>query len=341
MVSTDYAVYNGSGGGRMNHEIFRERYKRFSEEDEAIQLSINTIIAFEHYIEKDIEESTLDDLKAYMNHLIITNANKYNNVIHIARYYYYVDMKDHYIQMTKYFNTLGVLENIVDRIELYGSKELKDKVLQDIELPPFLSDSTDMPHYTKRFLDILNKHIPQDTCNHILAGNNHGIPKESFDQEKQYYNEASSFKEYLLDKHARKVQELTDYYNNNQIWFEQVITPDVIEFVKDNPEILGGTIKDDKLYITKIPYDINNFLNAENDTLARYYACHCSFVRENIKQETEDIPKEWCYCSGGFAKYPFEVLFDQELDVKLLTTPLDGQRLCRFEIDLSNVDYKK
>ncbi len=50
--------------------------------------------------------------------------------------------------------------------------------------------------------------------------------------------------------------------------------------------------------------------------------------------------KEWCYCSGGYAKYPFEIILEQDLEVKLLETPLDGDHVCRFEIDLTNVKYK-
>ena len=325
----------------MNKEIFIERYKRFHEEDEAIQLSIRTILSMEEHCQKDIEQTTIDDIRTYMNHLIETNANKLNNVIHIARYYYYVDMKEHYIQMTKYFNSLGVLEHIVDRITRYESDETKDAIVKDLELPPFGTDSTDLPRYTKRFLEIINNHVSEDSCNKILAGNNHRIPTSSFDEEKRFYEEAPSFETYLRDRHQRKVDELTSYYENNQIWFEQIVTPDVIEFVKQHPEVLSGVIENDKLYITKIPYDINHYLDAEDDRMKRYYACHCSFVRENIKDDNLDIPKQWCYCSAGFAKFPFETILGQELDITLLETPLDGDPICRFEIDLSNVNYKR
>ena len=87
--------------------------------------------------------------------------------------------------------------------------------------------------------------------------------------------------------------------------------------------------------------DIKNFLEVNDPILKKYYACHCTFVRENIKNNTADIPKEWCNCSGGFAKFPFEVILDQPLNVTLLNTPLDGDNYCRFEIDLTNVEYKK
>ena len=82
--------------------------------------------------------------------------------------------------MTKYFNSRGVLENIVDRIATYESKEKQSEIMKDIYLPPFGIDSSELPKYTKDFMDKLNKHLPKNSCNKILAGNNHHIPKESF-----------------------------------------------------------------------------------------------------------------------------------------------------------------
>lgn len=325
----------------MNQELFISRYERFNEEPETIQLSINTIIAFEEFLAKDIEDVTLQDIQTYMDHLIDTHANKWNSVIHIARYFYYVDMKDHYIQMTKYFNSLGVLEHIVDRIGRYEGEDIKQAVLDDIYLPPFGTSPKELPEYTKRFVDILNKKLGKDSCNYILAGNNHRIPASSQDKEKEYYKQANTFQQYLSDRHERKVAELQEHLDNNQIWFEQIITKDVVDFVKDNPEILSGVIQDDTLYITKIPYDVKRFLETEDETMKRYHACHCSFVKENIKTEQLDIDKDWCYCSAGFAKFPFETILGQELHISLLETPLDGDYLCRFAIDLSNVEYKR
>jgi len=325
----------------MEKDIFIERYKRFNISDDEITKHIQTILNFEEFSDKEIEITTVADIKKYMKYLIDENKNDYNNVIHIARYYYYIDKQDEYIHMTKYFNASGVLENIIDRVILYESKEKQADFIKDIDLPPFGLDSKDLPKYTNDFMSKLNKHFPKDNCNKILSGNNHGIPKESFTKEKEFYQNAKSFEEYLQNRHQRKIQELDEHYQNNRVWFEQVITKDAIELVRGNQEILSGVIEGDKLYVTKIPYDIDNYLKTDDDVLKRYYACHCSFVRENIKDGTENIPREWCYCSGGFAKFPFEVILDQELDVKLLKTPIEGDYVCRFEIDLKNVEYKK
>lgn len=325
----------------MNQELFYDRYRKFNEKDEDIKQCINTILKFEKFTKKVVEKSSINDIKKYSKYLIDQNENKYDNYIHLARYFYYIDYKDHYIFMTKYFNSFGVLENIIDRITLYENESKKDKIIRDVTLPEFGTDSEDFPRKIEHFMNVLNKHLDRTTCDKILAGNNHRIPAEGFNQEKEYYKMSSSLEDYLKDRHNRKIEELQEHLDNNKVWFEQIITKDAIDLVKSNQEILSGVLKNNRLYITKIPYDLGNFLNTDDDTLKRYYACHCTFVRENIKKETANIPKEWCNCSGGFAKFPFEVILDQQLDVTLLSTPLDGDHFCRFEIDLSNVDYKK
>ena len=261
-------------------------------------------------------------------------------VIHFSRYYNFIDKKTEYIQMTKYFNSLGVLENIIDRISLYESKEEKSKIMKEIKLPPFGISMIELPDYTIDFMKKLEKHLPRKICNKILAGNNHRIPDSTFMKEKEYYQNSTSLESYLKERHLRKVEELEYHLKNNLVWFEQIITKEAISFVKNNQEILSGVIKNNKLYVTKIPYDLENYLNTNDDILKRYYACHCSFVRENILKDNNEISKEWCYCSAGFAKFPFEIVLGQELEVKLLSTPLNGDYKCRFEIDLEGINIK-
>lgn len=324
----------------MNRKLFEEKYQNFNIKKRTIAEYFKTVSRFEEYIDKDIGKSSIEDIRNYVAHLTNSAENTYANLIHVARSYYYIDKKTEYIHMTKYFNSVGVLENIIDRITLFETKEKQEDIMKEVILPPFGTDTVDLPKYTRDFMTKLKKYLPRNKCHKILAGNNHKIPKSSILIEKEKYEEADSLKNYLKDRHNRKINELKEHYQKNLVWFEQIITEDAIEYVASNQEILSGVLENDKIYITKIPYEINNFLNEKDEKLKKYYACHCSFVRENIIQETESIPKDWCYCSAGYAKYPFEVILGQELEVKLLNTPLDGDFVCRFEIDLSNVDYK-
>jgi hypothetical protein len=175
----------------------------------------------------------------------------------------------------------------------------------------------------------------------ILTDNHHLIPRDAFKEERIIYEASPTFEAYLKDLHQRKVEELTRFFEQDRVWYEQIITKDVIDFVRSNPEIMSGVIENDALYITKIPYDTNLYIKAENDQMRSYHACHCPFAKASILENGINIDARWCYCSAGFTKLPFEVALNQDLQIECISTALKGDPLCRFKIDLSQVDYKK
>jgi hypothetical protein len=74
---------------------------------------------------------------------------------------------------------------------------------------------------------------------------------------------------------------------------------------------------------------------AETDpVMKRYYACHCPWARESIKNGNLQLNPIFCNCSGGFSKKPWEIIFEQELKVQVLESALKGDSRCRFAVHL-------
>jgi hypothetical protein len=88
------------------------------------------------------------------------------------------------------------------------------------------------------------------------------------------------------------------------------------------------------IYETKIPYMAKQYLAETDPTLKRFYACHCPWARYAIKNGDVKIAKNLCYCSGGFMKKSWEVIFKQPLKVEILESALNGDENCRFAIHL-------
>ena len=124
------------------------------------------------------------------------------------------------------------------------------------------------------------------------------------------------------------------------MWYECEITQAVIDYVKSDQEIGSAVREGNKLYSSKIPYDTVKFLEATNDAEKRYHACHCPFVRKAILDKNRIVPFQWCNCSAGFQKFSYEIIFDRELDITLLESPLKGDLRCRFVIDLGDMELK-
>ena len=173
--------------------------------------------------------------------------------------------------------------------------------------------------------------LGEDTCHDVLTDKHHGIPHDSFKKQIQWFEEADSIDSFLQRLHSERIKILEQHLEEGKVWFEQEITPGIIELVKGNQEILSAVRDGEYLYMTKIPYSLKNWELETDDTRKRYYACHCPLAREAIINNV-DIPLDWCYCSGGFGKLMFDVVFGEPTEVEVLQSVLAGDPICRFKI---------
>ena len=199
-------------------------------------------------------------------------------------------------------------------------------------MPPLGSPQDSYPKLTKMVLDRMEAELPAGTCREVLTWNYHNVPVEAFKDSKERFEKAASIDEYLKGEHKRLIKELEDCMREGRLWFEQEITPEVVEFVSGNQEICTGLRRGDRVYLTKIPYAPRQFLEEKDPTMRKYYACHCQLVRTALRDGKPRIPATFCYCSAGFEKLHFDVIFEQPVEVELLETPLKGDGRCRFAI---------
>lgn len=330
-VTLNYIVWKGA---IMQKEKLIELYTKRDASKEQIDKAIKIITSLDEYCQKNddkLDTIKLDSLKSFINTLIAANNNTAENLLALARYYHMIDNKAVYIYFTALFGSLGVIPQICQRI-LERHPDLD--VFKDYKEAPLGTDTKEMSTYTKAFMALLEAHFTEKEYTSLLAGNNHQIPREAMLPEKELYEKAPSLDVYLKERHDRQVATLTRHMEENKIWFEQIITQEVVDFVASDQEVLSAKRDGDYLYVTKIPFDAKAYLESTNKEDKLYHACHCPFVREGLKDGTLDVNQNWCYCSAGFAKYPFEVIFDETLEIEMLETPLAGDLRCRFKIKL-------
>ena len=290
---------------------------------------------------ENIDRIYNDELDNIIKYLVENNLSNIDNFIILMRYYKVIGNNDLFIHLTRYTGMLDVVENIVKRLKTLTKREVYEEIVKDYSFPYLGVSPYELPKYIDDLMNRLNEHLDDNTLKKVLTGNNHDIPEKSQLREKIEYEHSPSLEEYLKNRHARKVKELEEHMLLNKVWFEQKITQEVLDLVKENQEILSAKLFNNKLYMTKIPYDTVNYLSAYDEIERKYYACHCPFVREAIFSGSPKIDPRFCYCSAGFEKFPFEVILGTKLEVKVLESVLEGSDICRFEIDLSNVQYKK
>lgn len=321
----------------MNEKLLSDLYQKLIYPDSQIKQAINYVKEFENYLKQQnltMEETEIEDIKNYLEFLITENKNNADRLVAIARYFYLISKNEIYIYFTKILGRIGVVESIKGNLNKLKGNDFTESIFDNLKEPPLGSDFLLVNKFTADMMDRFEKNLSITQRKKVLAGNHHQIPAKAFKTEKEKFNSFDTWDEYLKDRHRRKVAELQEHCDQNKVWYEQKITQPVVDFVKNNQEILSAVKKDNCLMVTKIPYDPDRYLKESDPLKKKYYACHCPLARESILSDQVNISPHWCYCSGGFAKYPFEVILDQELEVELLECVLKGDDRCRFAIKL-------
>jgi len=322
---------------------FRKHLKGRGLTADSIDISVNAVREFEEYLEKkgtSFESVSLGELKDYVSSLIKEDANSIDRLIAVARYCRFAKKNDHFIYLTSLIGARNVLPDIGERLATIAGEEVRRRVYQGFELPPLGSPQESYPKLTKIIVDGMEAELPNETCRKVLTWNYHKVPEEAFNEKKERFEKAESIDKFLKDEHRRFVKELASYMRKEQLWYEQEITPEVLEFVKGNQEIQNGVRHGDRIYVTKIPFAPKQYMTEKDPVMKRYYACHCPLVRTAIRDGKPKISPVFCYCSGGYEKLPYDVIFGEPVRVDMLETVLKGDLRCRFAIKIPKSKMK-
>jgi hypothetical protein len=97
----------------------------------------------------------------------------------------------------------------------------------------------------------------------------------------------------------------------------------------------AGVREGHTIIATKIPKSgyLLEYLREEDPAGKRALYCHCPRVREALKSSVT-ISSTYCYCGAGFYKGIWEEILQQQVEVELLETVLQGDEVCRFAVRL-------
>jgi hypothetical protein len=281
---------------------------------------------------RDLDSASVEDYREHVSLLMSQGRNSMDRLLALARYSYLVKNNEAYVYFASILGGRSVLPSISERLASIAGEEARDRVFEGVEAPPLGSPPEEFPPVTRRLMSRLEAQLSQETCRRVLAWNHHRVPRERFAEDRERLLQAGSVDEFLVGLHGRAVVELERYMAEGRIWYEQVITPRVVEYVRGNQEVLAGVRRGDRIYMTKFPYAPEEYLTETDPLMRRYYACHCPLARASILEGGSDFPSEWCYCSGGFEKLLFDVVFGEEVEVEVLESALAGDPRCRFAV---------
>ena len=113
----------------------------------------------------------------------------------------------------------------------------------------------------------------------------------------------ASVDEYLVKKKQKFMEQMETCQREGRLFFAREVTDEVLEFIRNEPEMGGGARVGNIVYETKIPFLTKKYLAETDPTLKRYYYCHCPWARAAVKSG-EKVAPIFCNCSAGFHKNP-------------------------------------
>lgn len=318
----------------MDTPAFRKFLETRKLSEERIQASIALAERFEAFIQSVGGKAGAETTGAFSSLLIQEGQNTYDNLITVARYGRFMKNNEVYVAILELLDGEEAQPNLYKKVgELFG-EAVRDEVFAGIGVSPLGIPNTEKPRFMFPVIERLVAKVGQKKVEKLLSACLRDLPDEYYKNERRKFLRAKDIDDYIAKRHRAFVRTLRKCQGQGELFFSQEVTDEVVEYVKQNAEIESG-VRDGKiLYVSKIPYNTKQFLVETDPTMKRYYACHCPWAREAIKNGSVKPNSIFCNCSGGFSKKSWEVIFRQTLDVEVLESALQGDMRCRFAIHL-------
>ena len=305
---------------------------------ETIQANVRMVKEFEAFLkrtnqEKDLDNATTTDLHSFVTYLMKNKMNTWDNFLALLRYARFINNRKVEVALLELLDGGDVLENLSDTLKQSVGESKHKEIFEGIELPPLGTSSKDKPKITKKFMERLETKLGEDKCREILLSGPHAGSKEHYLPERKKFLESKGIDDFLKKRHKEYVDELEKHMKEKTLYFTQEIDEEVLEYVRNTPTCQNGVRKGDIIYITKIPYMAKEYLREKDLKKKRYYYCHCPWVREAIMSDMKISPN-FCYCSAGFEKRPWDIIFNQPVKADLVKSVLKGDVLCKFAIHI-------
>ena len=303
---------------------------------ETVDSNVQSVKDFEKDLQergtrRTAENAIEEDIEHHAKNLVGRSDDPENRLLGILRYARFAGNTKAELAIVNLLDGLTVLPQLSDTIRERVGDAKHEAVFRGISLPELGSNPREWHFVAQKFMDQLEQQVDRATCEAILQTGPHAGPPESYEDERKEYLSSKDIDDFLERRHGKALGLLRKHMLDGTLFFTQEIDQSVLDLVNSNKEILGGVRNDDVIYETKIPYMAIEWLREEDDTMRRYYYCHCPWVREAIRTGVR-ISQTFCHCSAGYHKRPWDVIFGVPVEVDVLSSVLAGDSVCRFAI---------
>jgi len=306
--------------------------------ESTIRYHIRIVREFEEFLrrsgkKRQFIDAKERDVKAFIKYLAKEDRVGFESLIGLLRYARFSENDDAALSLLVILSS-DILPSLCRSFREKYNKSVQDKVLGGFEPPAIGTSAKRMPKATSEFLRRLESGIGEEATRKFLEDNCPDVgPPEYYADERELFLASKDVDDYLIKRRRKFIDELKGHMRNGTLFYTQKIDRDVIDFVKNNPEVGVGTRRGHLIIHTKIPYMTIDYLRERDSRMRRYHYCHCPLARESILSG-KTMSRNLCYCSAGYCKRPFEVAFAKPLKAEIMKSVLWGDSICQFAIEI-------
>ncbi len=280
------------------------------------------------------ENASAEVAQAFVDRLIDEGANSLEALYALARYGRFCRNDALYVAILELLDGSEAFDGLYRKVGEVVGEQRRAEIFAGLAPPPLGIANRAKAPLTRAAMQRLERLLDEETFAQVFSDSFRDLPEAYYAEDRRKYAEINDFDRFLEHKRAEFIALLEQLMAEGCLFFSQEITPAVIDFVRADPEISQGVREGNLLYVTKIPYMTKEYLAESDPEKKRYYYCHCPWARESLRQGQTPVSAQFCRCSAGFHKKPWEVIFGQPLQADVLESVLQGDPRCRFAIHL-------
>ena len=322
----------------MNEDEFKKYLVEEKIESQLITEYIKQIRNYEKYLSKEnltLELSLPKIIMDYSDYLVLQDKHSVLNflrvIMHYANYSNRPEFTTRVIDISESYNAM---DNLYLRIAEIHGEQLRNEIFKNLTIPKLGIHPEKKPEFTKVVLKRLEEKLGTENTIDLLSPCLHGRPPDDIEGDKKFLKELG-IDGFLARKHQKLILRLEKHRDEGTLEFAQKIDDEIVQYVRDNPVIAEGIREGNIIYVSKLPYQMREFLDAKDDRMKKFYICYCPWIRGALKNGTEnEITKNFCHCSAGWYKLYWDQIFEQPIKVEPIKTARNGDMECKFAIHL-------
>lgn len=320
----------------MKIKEYREHLQGQNVSEEAIEKKMAIIGDFVKFLgglglKKPIVAAGKEEVDRFARKLIAEGRNTLENFSSLRDYTNWLGHRKLYVALVEVMDCHNALEILADEIESRHGRKVRDRIFSEAS-PSLRVNEKERCAYTRTIIEKMAHHLTTEEARNAWFQVQHGIPAEGWRKsdmaDREKYQQCRNIDEFLELKRRERDILLAQLRDEDKLWYATEINDEVLEFIKSDPEMEVGRREENRVYITKVPYNAIRYLHETDAKMKRYYACHCPWVREAILRD-QPISSDVCDCSLGFASHYLAGL-NRELKGEVLESAIKGDSRCRF-----------